>query len=46
MISALLKLNRGQMTIKDFGKKLRFRASTDAAESYMGYSTKNGKKPG
>jgi 2-polyprenyl-6-hydroxyphenyl methylase/3-demethylubiquinone-9 3-methyltransferase len=44
MISALLKVNQGKMTIKDFGQKLRFRASKDTAESYMGYARKRGKK--
>jgi 2-polyprenyl-6-hydroxyphenyl methylase/3-demethylubiquinone-9 3-methyltransferase len=44
MILALLKINRGQMTIKEFGQKLRFRASKDTAESYMGYARKPGKQ--
>jgi 2-polyprenyl-6-hydroxyphenyl methylase / 3-demethylubiquinone-9 3-methyltransferase len=43
MIGALLKVNRGQMTIKEFGQKLRFKISKDPAESYAGYALKRAK---
>jgi 2-polyprenyl-6-hydroxyphenyl methylase / 3-demethylubiquinone-9 3-methyltransferase len=40
VISTLIQINRGRLTIKDLASTLRFKASKDTSASYMGYGLK------